>query len=213
MQVEWFLRGKIMLRSIRGALCAACLAPLAADAADPMVFREYFAAGASMRAWRGACDLATPAAGFSGLCDDSGTGSKVLGGYRMTRHTALEIAYDAFGRASATGTLNGAPIDGRLRGNGVSASLVGWLPVGDDWDIGVKAGLMRWSVRAERYLSTRAEIRDDGFNATAGVAVTWYFQPQAGLRVDLDRHFAVGDAGTVGRYDIDALTIGLVLRF
>jgi len=202
-----------MLRSIRGALIAASLVPAAADAADPMIFREYFAAGASMRAWRGACDRATPAAGFNGLCDDSGTGSKVLGGYRMTRHSALEIAYDTFGQAAASGSLNGSPVDGSLRGSGVSVSLVGWLPVADDWDLGVKAGLMRWSVRAERYLSTRAEIRDDGFSGTAGFAVTWYFQPQAGLRLDLDRHFGVGDAGTVGRYDIDTVTVGLVLRF
>lgn len=197
----------------RAALLVTAITPLPALATDVMDYREYFAAGASMRSWRGACARATPAQGFTGLCDDSGTGSKVIGGFRLSRHSALELSYDTFGRSTAAGTVNGAPVDGTLRGNGISASFVGWLPLGGHWDVGVKAGLMRWSVRADRYLSTLTEIRDSGFNATAGLAVAWYFQPQTGLRVDLDRHFRVGDPATVGRYDVDALTVSLVLRF
>ncbi len=213
MRLECFPECKTMTRTTRALLLTAGLLAPAAQAADPMLFREYFGAGASLRQLKGACQNATAANGFSGICDDSNTGAKVLGGYRLSRNTGIELAYDTFGQATAAGTLNGTPVDGKLRGSGVSLSFVGWLPVGDTWDIGLKVGAMRWEVRRERYLSQTPELRDTGFNLAAGIAATWYFAPQTGLRLDVDRLFSVGDAKTVGQFDVNAVTLGLVLRF
>ena len=117
MRLECFPECETMIRPMRTLLFTACLLAPAAQAADPMMFREYFAAGASLRQLKGACEDATPANGFGGICDDSNTGAKVLGGYRLSRNTGIELAYDTFGQASAAGTLNGTPVDGKLRGS------------------------------------------------------------------------------------------------
>ncbi|MBI1395273.1 MAG: outer membrane beta-barrel protein [Betaproteobacteria bacterium] len=184
-----------------------------AQAQQPDYYENYFGAGAGFTKLRHACANATPASGFSGVCDESNGSFQVFGGYRFSRYGGVELSYHDFGKARSIGTQNGTAIDGFWRGFGVGLGAVGILPIGERVEAAAKVGVMYWSAEADRFLSTRAKLTDSGFNLTAGVFATWYFMPQAGLRLEYDRFQNVGDEKTLGQFDLDTVSLNLVARF
>ena len=74
--------------------------------------------------------------------DDSDTGFKIFGGYNFTQNWAAEVSYFDLGEASVSGGGSSAS----LGVSGLSASVVGRLPVNDMFAVYAKLGLASYDV-------------------------------------------------------------------
>lgn len=193
-------------------LAAALVSATGAQAAQPRYYEDYFGLGTGLAKARNSCNSAS-AVNFAGTCDDSDTSFRIFGAHKVQQHFGIELGYTNFGKTRTVGTLSGTAISGERDGYAVGLSAVGFLPLGNAFELHAKAGVARWDLKADRFFSTAANVTDAGFAPTAGIGVTWFFMPQGGLRLEYQRFQKVGDAATVGEFNFDDLSLNLVLRF
>lgn len=85
----------------------------------------------------------------SGTVDGEDTGFKLFGGYQFNRNFGFELAYLDLGKASYTGDLGGAPVTGgSLENTGFNFSVVGTLPLTQNFDLFGKLGAYLWETKA-----------------------------------------------------------------
>lgn len=176
-------------------------------------YDSYLGVGAGQSNLRGYCKEVGSSIGFSGSCDDSSTGVKVFGGYKLNRWGGVELGYTNFGEGRADGTLNGTPVIGRWKGYAIDFSAVGTLPLGDYFELFVKGGLVFWDVKSTTMAVSTGEINDRGFSGVVGGGGTWWFMQQAGLRLQYERFQKVGDSSVQVQTNIDFTSLNLVGRF
>ncbi|MFO1318903.1 MAG: outer membrane beta-barrel protein [Burkholderiales bacterium] len=175
-------------------------------------FENYYGAGGGLGKVRKYCEPANRPAGFSGVCDDSNSGFRVFGGYKFNPYLGIELGYTNFARGRRDGTP--ASATGLWKGYGVGLSAAAFLPLGDQVELMAKAGIVGWNIQSPNgQLSSSSTIDDRGFSLTAGIGATWFFIPQVGLRLEFERFQNVGDQATVGRFNVDHLSLNVVGRF
>jgi len=108
---------------------------------------------------------------FSGV--KSSTAYSVFGGYSFTDYIAAELAYVDFGSADIDG-------GGTAKGNAVSLSAVGSLPLGKDFSLFAKLGYA--TVKAEA-TGIASENKDD---VTYGVGAQYNASRNVGVRLGYD---------------------------
>jgi OmpA-OmpF porin, OOP family len=156
--------------------------------------------------------------------EDDDTGFSLFGGYRFSRNLAVEIAYVDLGKAelNATGRLlplqpgflltvtNSIEIDT----SGVSAAVVGSLPLGETFDIHGRLGLL--FARTKYDLSTTFVVAPPANSKSSQPALFG-----AGAAAHLGAHWSVGLDWTrftsVGandaEFDVDLLSASAAYRF
>lgn len=116
--------------------------------------------------------------------DDSDTGIKFFGGLRSGENFGVELSYLDFGKQEA----NFYGFDASVEITGVGVSIVGFLPINDDFELFGKAGVLAWDVDVTLDSYTAS---DDGSDLFLGFGASYRLAEQFAIRaewefVDLD---------------------------
>jgi OmpA-OmpF porin, OOP family len=150
--------------------------------------------------------------------DDSDTGFKISGGYRLLDFLAVEVVYTDFG--TFVGSASGGTPQTTLRDNwqatALSANAVGILNLGEYFSLFAKVGLSAWQVDDEvtfgtANFSTDADGADVNFGVGAGFNIGKHFTVQA----EYERFTGFGDENTnlEEGAEVDLVSVSGVLRF
>lgn len=152
--------------------------------------------------------------------DDTDTGWKVFGGWRINEYFALEGSYIDFGKAQFTTRTTGPDgvIDGKAEGTAFSLDLVGSAWPAEWAALFVKVGGFRWDVDAKQAEVVDGEAssvkdNDTGTDVKAGVGASFMLSENVALRMEAEGYFNVGNKKRTGDADIAFLSIGLSYGF
>jgi len=145
-------------------------------------------------------DLGTCAPGLA--CDNQGTGYKVYTGGKFSRILGVELGYVNLGDADRSG--------GQLKAQGVNLSVVGNVPIGEQFNIYAKVGGIYGWTKSSATAPGWASGEEEGLNWSYG----------AGVQFDFNRHWAiVGDYDHYRfdyvdrRDDANLYSVGVVFKF
>ncbi|MBA4343366.1 MAG: flagellar motor protein MotB [Methylibium sp.] len=207
------------LRILTMALGTMLLAPAFAQ-----VSGQYYG-GASIGKSRAKLDEAGmaaynagPAISVTGVAvDDSATGYKVFGGYRMNSYLAIEAGLFSLGTFGFdASTLPLGSVHGESKYRGMNLDLVGTMPVTDKLSALLRAGVQRSWTR-NSFSGTGAVIVPDGSPRTRGVnykvgaGLQYAMSPNVTLRAEVER-YRINDAMD-RKANVNAYTVGLVFPF
>ena len=190
--------------TIIGGILAATLAlPTAAQvAATPW----YLGAGLTLSRGQHPC-VGLAIAGAT--CDDSDSGFKLYGGYRMSRFFALEAGVGALGNIQE----NGAGTTAKIESKPVELSILGSIPVTNQFAVFGRIG----GYRATTKMSGAATGTKTSGNATYGVGMDIGFTSNIGGRIEYQRYQNVrarNDATALeASANYNALGASLIVRF
>jgi len=164
---------------------------------------------------------------FESSLDDSGQAWGLQVGYRINRYVATEVGYVSLGEGlyEANMTVSDGfetlpvEVSELVRSSGLTAAMLGLLPLGERFDLHAKAGLYFSDTRL------RSRIRDDAFGENivhqeidardqdlfAGVGGAWHINDRYSLRFEYQRYFDVGDEDS-GEGDVDLFAISVLFR-
>lgn len=161
----------------------------------------------------GASESDIDTSGLIGSADKSDTGWKIFGGYQFSRHFAVEAGYYDLGKVSFSGTAGGAAISGNFDSTAIGLSLVGILPVWDNFSllgrVGVAYSEQDGSVTVG---GATATAKDDLTKLTYGLGLRYDFGRHVMVRGQWER-FRVGGSNVGGEEDVDLYTVDLGYRF
>ena len=155
-------------------------------------------------------DACSGVGGAGVSCDEKDNAWRILGGYRLNKHFALEAGYHELGEASASGPGGNVKIESKA----FEFVAVGILPIADKFSLYGKAGLYRGDTDASGNTVLFGPVSESETNTdlTFGVGVQFDFTPNLGLRAEWQRYQDMG-GGEIGQADVDVMSIGLVFRF
>ena len=162
----------------------------------------------------GMCDGATGNPNFSGSCDGTSTGFKAFAGLQLIPLTAVEVGYTDFGTAQATGTLRGIPVSPETSANATYGAFLLRGTFFDRLTAWGKVGVDYWRANGSLGQTTICTSENaNGWSYMYGVGLSVRIVGPVGIMAEYERYPNVGDQGTTGKANIDALSIGLVVRF
>jgi opacity protein-like surface antigen len=183
--------------------------------AIPALGLEIYGGASGVRATlSGMCTGATANPSFSGSCDDSSNGYKVFAGLQLIPLTAIEVGYIDFGKAEATGTLHGVSVSPQSSANATYAAFLLRGTFFDRLTAYGKVGVDYW--RADGSLGQATLGTSQNANGTSymyGVGLSFRVIGPVGVIAEYERYQNVGDESTTGRANINAFSLGLVVRF
>ncbi|WP_397535630.1 OmpA family protein [Roseateles sp.] len=161
---------------------------------------------------------AGPAISVTGVAvDDSATGYKVFGGYRMNSYLAIEAGLFSLGTFGFdASTLPLGSVHGESKYRGMNLDLLGTMPLTDTFSALLRVGVQRSWTR-NSFSGTGAVIVPDssprtrGVNYKAGVGLQYAMSPHVALRAEVER-YRINDAMD-GKANVNAYTVGLVFPF
>lgn len=197
---------RIKMIRIPLALAALSLAALSAHAGD-------FYGGASLGASHFRVnDSDYTSAGF-GLrsSDNNDTGFKLYGGYQLNANIAFEGGWVDLGKAKASVTYSGVPMDLSIKGDGLFVDAIFHAPVAQNVSLFGKVGAFRGKARISASSGgISAADSDSGTDYNIGFGATYAFNPKLALRAEWERfRFNVFD----GKADTDLLSVGVNFKF
>jgi OmpA-OmpF porin, OOP family len=146
-------------------------------------------------------------------CDESDSSFKVFGGYRFTRHLAIEAAYVDLGTLSATGSFAGNAFSNNTEITGVTLQAVGIATLGDRFSLMGRIGALFWDMNTSSTVGPfHRSTGDDGVDLALGVGAQFTITPHFGIRADLDYYPELGNSNT-GEETVRAVTFGIVFLF
>jgi OOP family OmpA-OmpF porin len=162
--------------------------------------------------------------GYSCSVDDKDTGKKLFVGYQLNKNGAVEFGYVDLGKftVSASGRVTPPGVavtaSGDTKAKGFNVTLVGSLPVSNEFAVLGRIGMFRWDVDASGSasgagVSVGVSESDNGVDLTYGVGAQYDFTKNAGVRVEWERFKDVGNQNTTGQSDIDLLSLSIVFKF
>jgi hypothetical protein len=133
-------------------------------------------------------------------CDNSGTGAKLIGGYKLTRSFALEGSYLNFGKSNAGGDSL------KVYGFGIGGAFHHELA--PDWDFAGRLGVA--SMNASVDIGDGLAVVDNNAQIYAGVSFGYQLSRTTAINVSLDV-----SKGEFADTDVDTrmLGVGLTLSF
>jgi len=176
--------------------------------------KYYVGLSVGQSKFKDACADLDPSNGFVGNCKDTDTAFKIFGGAHFTRNWGGEFAYVDFGKATANGTFLGTPATARTKVNGLAVDATGALPLGDQFSVFAKLGLLGWRVDSNAALSGLGNNSQSasGSSLTYGIGAQFDFTKAFGVRAEWEHFDKVGDDST-GKSAIELGTIGIVYKF
>jgi len=161
--------------------------------------------------------------------DNDGTGYEFMGGSRFLPWLAAELGYLALGQAEyRAGSDVEFPEEGvpfplntkfDVDVSGLTLTALGIWPVSERFDLYVRGGFMLGDSKVSVRLATedRGSVGGSGTQSHenllwgAGVAVS--FLDIYAARLEYRQILDVGDTGTVGKSDVDFVTLGFIVAF
>lgn len=152
--------------------------------------------------------------------DLTNPGAKVYVGYRVVRYFGIEIGYAKLGSTTFEGVdSNGVPFSDRFTHEAVPLTFVGFLPLGDRWELIGRFG----SVINSTYNTEESCVRQTRWGTvvqqncpstpiTWGVGVRYRVAEKWGLRLDYDS-YALKDSARSPRAELNFFSIGADYRF
>ena len=149
--------------------------------------------------------------------DDSSTGYKLYGGYRLNRYIAVEGGYFDLGDFGFKATtVPAGTLTGNIKLRGLNLDLVGTLPITDKFSVFGRIGANYTQARdtfsaagAVNVLDPNPSTRDT--NLKVGLGLEYAFNDSLAMRAELERYRINDAVGNKG--DIDLASVGLVYRF
>lgn len=175
-------------RALLAAVFAVGLAVLASPVAAEGWYAGASAAKVENRNW---CD-ASPVG-----CDDKDSGWKIFVGNQLNRFVGYEFGYTDLGQLTAAGST--------VEADGVIASLVGMIPVGEMFSITARVGTFHWNSDVQ---STNPALsrKKDGTNLTVGIGAKIPLGKRVDVRVEWERYDVDDD-------DYSFLSAGIAFNF
>ncbi|HTS54834.1 MAG TPA: outer membrane beta-barrel protein [Burkholderiales bacterium] len=173
----------------------------------------YGGAEGTATTFSGACNGATSNPSFSGSCDDTGTGWKAFAGLQLIPLTAVEVGYIDFGKAQASGALGGSAASPELSANASYLAFVLRATLFDRLTVYGKAGGDYWRATGNLGTALGTSQNATGTSYMYGVGASFKIVGPLGVIAEAERYQNVGDQSTTGQANINAFSLGLVLRF
>lgn len=161
----------------------------------------------------------------SGSTDDTDTGIKIFGGYRLNPSLAIEASYIDFGTFTADALLTlGAEfisIDAKAEATAFAVAVVGFWPFTPTLSGYGKLGLARHDVDAKVTVSSNAigiltgtvSDSETGTEPMFGLGLEYELTPQIAGRLEWEQYQDVGDDDTTGQSDVDWLGVSVLYSF
>lgn len=184
--------------------------------ASPLDFRPYVGGAVGFTHDRG--NYAEPG-DIVLQAERQATAGKIYAGVR-SKYFGVEIAYMRIGATGITGrTASGDPFDERSAHDAVPVSLIGFLPLGERWELNARLGVVvnatyetgGTCVQYSRTGTTR-QRRCSETPFAFGAGVRYAVGERWGLRLDVD-YFELRDSATRPRSDLGTVTLGIDYRF
>lgn len=211
-------KGRMLVAACAGAV----LFGLAGGASAQDNWYAAFSLGSSNAEMDGSAVEAAGATASSLNADERDPGYKVLVGYRINPHFAVEGGYAHLGEFRTTRNVT-APtvgaINADIRIKGLIADLVGTYPVSSGVSVYGKLGALLSETKVFRATSgTVTPVRDvgqstDQINAKIGLGLQYELDRRSALRVEWEHFRNVGKRETTGQTDIDLYSVGFAFRF
>lgn len=154
--------------------------------------------------------------------DDKDTGWGVTAGYRIGRYVAIELNYLNLGKLEASDQLLLPPFPGsgtatlqrELETTGPSVSVLGILPLSENWEVHLRAGVLFADMEFTTSIGASSSSHTTGSEAAAvGAGVQFNWAEHWSARLELQRFLDVGDDdGFSSTADIDLLSLGILYR-
>lgn len=165
--------------------------------------------------------------------DDTDAGYRLTVGYQLDAYFGVEAGYARLGTAKASGQGAAAPgcspgafclplvalVNGesRVDARGFEVAATGTLPLSPQWSLFARLGAFAARTRFESSgLPGPPEVdyrSSTDWKPTYGVGASWSPVDHWALRVDWDRYVHLGDRDTIGRYNVNLLSAGVVYSF
>ena len=139
-------------------------------------------------------------------CNDSDTAWRILGGYQIDNHFALELGYHDFGKVEAAGF----GVNGEVTANVWELVVVGTIPLQNRFSVYGKLGGYRGDTRLRSNAGFSGS--DTNTDITFGVGGRYDFSPQVAFRAEYQAYQSVGGDAT-GSSDFDVISAGALFRF
>src|SRR5712691_628986 len=149
-------------------------------------------------------------AGF-GSCDTKAAAFGILGGYQISRNFAAELGYHDFGRV----TFSAPGVSGNIKANASELVGLGAYPFANQFSVYGKLGAYHAEAKlsASQAGSGSVSPKDRNTDLTFGFGAVYDVTREAGVRAEWQRYKNVGGDDTLGKHDIDVISIGLIWRF
>ena len=185
---------------------------------------------------------------FGSTQDDSLTPWGLQVGFRFNKWVAAEVGYVDLGEYLYTlsGAISGGlgvpcgcdppavvtiPLDGgferstQLTSAGITASVLGMLPLGQHFDLHIRGGIYYADTRVTNRLRYIDAVDQEGvFNLLhrrvdasqtelfGGLGAAWNINENFALRVEYQKYFDVGDDKKAGESDVDVLNLTVLFK-
>jgi OOP family OmpA-OmpF porin len=170
---------------------------------------------------KGALDTTLTNHGATGLSSDkSGTDNqwRLQLGYWFSPYFAIEGGYIDLGKASYTANYTGGSASADWKSGGIDLAALGTLDV--DWGFSVigKAGLINtkttttWSNTGLTGMPV-GDVNKTQIRPFIGIGAGYELTPKSLLRLEFERFFKVGEAGTTGQGEINTFSLGASYNF
>lgn len=165
-----------------------------------------------------------PGFSTSFVMDETDTGKKVFGGYRINRHFAVEGQYADFGKFkssfSASKSSQKALSTGEFNATGLSVSMMGILPIGSKVSLFGKVGTLYWNATTSyTYVDNITPESFNGSDDATGVSTLFgaginvKMTKKLSVRVEYERVNDVGDEYVTGKTNVSLTSANLVFNF
>jgi len=170
---------------------------------------------------RGHFDSALTANGATALSSsDKGSGNqwRLQGGYRFNKYLAAEVGYIDFGKAKYKADYTGGSANGSLKAGGFDAVALVSLPLGDQFSVFGKAGVVAASVKSNLSASGAAAAAggshtENVISPLVGVGATYKLTDHLDLRADYDYVSGLGKSNKTGKMDSNMVSMGVAYNF
>lgn len=192
--------------NVKTMLVAAALGLGAALAGTPVL-----AQGPYMGASFGSVDadegVVFPVLITSGTVDGKDSGVKIYGGYAFSRNFAAELSIVDLGQMTYSGSFGGSTVtNGKVKTSGLNMSLVGIIPLSENFSLFAKGGLFAWESKASDITNgfPFSQIAED-VDISYGFGASFHFNRNFSVQVEWEQFDAVDQ--------ISLLSAGVNYRF
>ena len=144
--------------------------------------------------------------------DDKSTGFRLLAGFQVNPHFAVEGYYANLGKYDLSVQTSGPATNGSgdVKVTGIGVDAVGILPLSPSWSALGRIGFFSWDAQSRFSLSGGGTTSEDavietGGDLKIGLGIEWKLRANVGLRAELE-HYLFDDPVTFA-------TLGLIYRF
>jgi OOP family OmpA-OmpF porin len=152
-------------------------------------------------------------AGVSTSVTDTDNATKLFGGFEFNRSLALEVGFIHFGEHGVDYADSFGTVYERVETTATTLALIGALPLGPGASLYGKVGFASWY---QDYSVSDFDVSylDDavGVDPMFGVGVQIDAGPIS-LRAEGERYMDVGDVNTIGKSDIDVVSVNALFWF